>query len=368
MQPTDITGGAVVLQPWTESDVDAMVAGRQDPEVVRWTGGPHPYTREDAVRYITEETPRWWGEGSAATWAVRDATTGAVLGAVALHGISEGEAEIAYWTAPEARGRGTTAEAVAAVCRWGFGALELERIGWACIVGNFGSRAVAQSIGFTMEGTTRKSYCQRGTRVDDWVGSLLATDPMTDTRPLPSRLELTDGVVRLRRWRPDDAADLARACDDPLTAQWLPVPVPYTLEHGRSYVERTAHVWADGKAAELAVTDALSGELLGAMGLKLHQREQGFGELGYWTAPWARGRGVAARGARLQSQWGLEVLGLSRVELLADVDNTASQRAAVKGGFTREGVLRQARSDRHGTPRDMVVFSRVRSDASGSAA
>ena len=92
MQPTDITCGAVVLQPWTEQDVDALVAGRNDPEVVRWTGSPFPYTREHAERYIGEETPQWWAEGSAATWAVRDATTGAVLGAAALHGIKDGEA------------------------------------------------------------------------------------------------------------------------------------------------------------------------------------------------------------------------------------------------------------------------------------
>jgi RimJ/RimL family protein N-acetyltransferase len=358
MQPTDITCGAVVLQPWTERDIEALLVGRNDPEVVRWTGSPFPYTREHAERYVLEETPQWWEEGSAATWAVHDAVTGAVLGAVALHRIKDGEGEIAYYTHPEGRGRGTTAEAVAAVCRWGFGALGLERIGWAAAVGNWGSRAVAQKVGFTFEGTLRLAYNQRGTRVDDWVGSLLATDPMTDTRPLPTSVDLTDGVVRLRRWRPEDAADVARACDDPVTARWLPLPSPYTLEDGRGYVAAlTAHAWADGLAAELAVTDARTGELLGAVGLKL--RLHGVGEIGYWTAPWARGRGIAARATVVQSRWGLEVLGLDRVELLAEVGNVASQRVAEKAGFTREGVLRRARRDRHGTPRDFVSFSLV---------
>jgi RimJ/RimL family protein N-acetyltransferase len=369
MQPTDITCGSLVLQPWTPYDEDAVLAGRQDAEVIRWTGGPDPYTREDARRYVCVETPQWWEDGTAATFAVRDATTGAVLGGTALHGIRQGEATVAYWTAPEARGRDVTTEAVAALCRWGFGALELERIGWACAVGNWGSRAVAQKVGFTVEGLARKAFWQRGVRVDDWVGSLLATDPMTDTRPLPSSVDLTDGVVRLRRWRSEDAADVARACDDPLTATWLPVPSPYTLEHGRDYVEAfVAHAWADGRAAELAVTEAASGELLGAVGLKLPHRDQGFGEVGYWTAPWARGRGAAGRGAALLAGWGRDALGLSRVELLADVDNLASQRAAEKGGFTREGVLRQARRDRHGTPRDLVVFSRTARDGAAPAA
>ena len=51
------------------------------------------------------------------------------------------------------------------------------------------------------------------------------------------------------------------------------------------------------------------------------------------------------------------MLGLNRVELLADVDNLPSQQAAEKGGFVREGGLRRARFLRDGQARDMVVYS-----------
>ena len=173
-------------------------------------------------------------------------------------------------------------------------------------------------------------------------------------------MQLTDEMVTLRRWRSADAADVTRACEDPLTARWLPVPSPYTLADGAAYVDQlTAANWATGRAAELAVTDAGTGELLGAAGLSLPQRAAGVAEVGYWTAPWCRGRGVAGRAAALLADWGLAELGLARIELLADVDYPASHRVAEKGGFAREGLARRRVQDRTGNPRDMVVFSRI---------
>ncbi len=362
MQPEDITCGRLVLQPWTTRDEQALVTGRNDPEVRRWTGVPVPYSTGDARAFLQEGAPRGWAEGTEASFAVHDATTGVVLGGTGLHRIdlAAAEASVHYWLLPEGRGRGAAVEATAAVCRWGFSALGLERIGWGCCAGNWASRAVAQQVGFTVEGLARRAFRQRGTRMDDWTGSLLAGDPLTDTRPLPSRPDLTDGVVRLRRWQPSDAADVARACDDPQTARWLPVPSPYTNEDGAFYVgELTPASWADGDAAEQAVVDASTGELLGACGLKLRQRAMGVGEVGYWTAPWARGRGVASRAAALVAAWGLRDLGLSRVELLAEVGNDASLGAALKAGFVREGVCRAARRDRYGVAQDMVLLSRT---------
>ena len=366
LDPVDLTCGTVVLRPWNAYDEDALVSGRNDPEVLRWTGSPSPYTAEDARAFLTEEVPQGWADGTAANWGVYAATTGEVVGGASVHRIRGGDAAVSYWLVPQARGAGLASEVLAAVCRWAFGALGLVRLEWACCVGNFASRAVAQKVGFTVEGLARQAFDQRGTRVDDWTGALLATDPMTDTRPLPRPPVLTDGVVTLRGWTLDDAPACARACDDPLTAQWLPVPRPYALADAEGYIGGfIATSWAEGTAAELAVTDAQTGELLGAVGLKLHQRAQGVGEVGYWTAPWARGRGVAGRGAALSARWGLEVLGLDRVELLADVENLRSQRAAERGGFVREGVLRQARHDRDGVAHDMAVFSLVRADLAG---
>ena len=361
LDPVEIPAGRLHLRPFLPYDAPAVLAICQDRELSRWTTVPWPYTEQDALDWCGPVTDGMWATGAGAPFAVLDSVSGELVGACGLHRLTGTEAEIGFWTAAAARGTGVTSHAVAALCRWGFAALGLQRIVWRAAVGNWASRGVAEKCGFTVEGTTRRELTNgQGEVLDAWVGTLLSSDEPVDRRTLPPAPVLSDGVVTLRRWRSADAPDVQRACDDALTARWLPVPSPYSLADACCYVDHlTAGQWADGVSAGLAVTDTVDGQLLGAAGLTLRDRTFGVGAVGYWTAPWARGRGVAGRAASLLAQWGLGELGLSRVELLADVNNPASQRAAGRAGFVREGVARRARPDREGAARDMVVFSLV---------
>lgn len=182
LAPVEITAGRLHLRPWLPSDAGDVQAACQDPEVQRWTTVPSPYALEDARVFVEEVSPCGWADGTAATFAVVDATTGGLLASVGLHGISARHrtADVGFWCAAHARGQGVVTQATGVVCRWGFGALGLERIAWVAEVGNEASRRVAEKNGFRMEGVARARVRHLDVQRDTWVAGLLPADLLAD--------------------------------------------------------------------------------------------------------------------------------------------------------------------------------------------
>lgn len=141
-------------------------------------------------------------------------------------------------------------------------------------------------------------------------------------------------VGRLRRLRTDDADDITRACNDRQIARWTQVPQPYHLEDAREFIYSRGgedHVWAidaDGFAGVIGVRATMA-TMPGPVT-----------EVGYWVAPWARGRGVAT-GALIAVRDEFARVGYQRIEWEALAGNDASVQVARKAGFTIEGFRRQ---------------------------
>jgi RimJ/RimL family protein N-acetyltransferase len=180
MDPVTLRTPRLVLRPPALSDVDAITAACQDPQIQRYVPVPVPYTREEAVSYVSEFCAHGWASGERLTWAVLE--FGDLVGTVGLHGIADGGADIGYWLAPHARGRGIMREAAASVIDHAFDAsvgLGLVRIGWRAYAGNTESAAVVRALGFRFEGVARLGAMGRDGREDDWLAGLLATDDRT---------------------------------------------------------------------------------------------------------------------------------------------------------------------------------------------
>ena len=168
---------------------------------------------------------------------------------------------------------------------------------------------------------------------------------------------LSDGVVLLRPWRRHDVDQLVEACKDPDIPRWTAAPEPYTRADAAAWVRGDPlPVEPCGDRVSFCVADARAPDrLLGSMSLIRMERGRA-GEIGYWTAGWARGRGLTTRAVRLLAGWSFDEFELRRVELVIAVENAPSNRVAELAGFTHEGTLRQYRESK-GIWRDHHVWS-----------
>jgi len=171
--------------------------------------------------------------------------------------------------------------------------------------------------------------------------------------------------VRLRPFRLADVADTAAACADPVTQRGISgLPDPYTEESARWWItEGAPAAWAGGGAA-YAIAEPATDRLIGGIGLSQPVPARGQWEIGYWVAPWARGRGVATAATRALAER-VFAAGCARLELLTDQENTASQRVALAAGFRHEGVRRAANPGRDGGRKDLVAWVRLADDPPG---
>jgi RimJ/RimL family protein N-acetyltransferase len=150
---------------------------------------------------------------------------------------------------------------------------------------------------------------------------------------------LSDGVVVLRRWVESDIGCVEEASHDPSIPEGTTVPAKFTPAEGLAWIERQWGRADNGEGLSLAITDAGSGEALGAVVL-LFRRPPHTAEIGYWLIPRARARGLGSRAVALLARWAVTDAQLARVEALVVPDNIPSQRVLEKAGFRREGHLR----------------------------
>ena len=179
-------------------------------------------------------------------------------------------------------------------------------------------------------------------------------------------IELTDGTILIRPIQLVDAQRVYEAVRESLEAllPWAPWCDPdYSLEGARAWLATLPDAWANGTDYDFAVVDPHDGSFLGGCGLNQFNHVHQFGNLGYWTRTSRAGRGIATAAARLTAQFGFEALRLGRIEIVAAVDNRASQRVAEKTGATREGVLRNRHVVRDRVY-DAVMFSLLPEDIS----
>jgi RimJ/RimL family protein N-acetyltransferase len=156
-EPVEIAAGAYQLcVPDPAADAAAVARAHADPEIALWNPGPTDL--DAAIDWVARRAD--WTDGGHASWLVKSAVGGELLGSVSLHQIDAVNlvAEVGYWVAPQARGQGVATAALSAATRYAFDALGLNRVEILHAVENEGSHRLAERVGYRLEGVHRQSY------------------------------------------------------------------------------------------------------------------------------------------------------------------------------------------------------------------
>jgi RimJ/RimL family protein N-acetyltransferase len=357
--------GRVTLRAHRAEDVDAITEQCQDEEMQRFTVVPVPYARDDAVAFVTSRAAGW-ERGTELSFAI-EAPEGVgpsrFAGSIALRPRGPGIAGMGFAGHPAARGQRVMTTALRLLTDWAFAERDVQRLEWACIVGNLASWRVAWRNGFRFETTTRCSQPQRGQLLDSWTGSLLAAD-----RREPKTRWLAHPVLRSERvvLRPLHVGDETRyleAVHDPETHHWLhEIPFARDADGFQRRVLAGGLAPSLGQALEWAIADPATDAYLGGINLfGFGGLEHNSAEVGYRTHPAARGQGVMREAMRLvlEQAFASEAAGgygLDRVSLDAGEGNTGSQAVARTSGFTQTGQDRACYLMPDGQVVDLVRF------------
>ena len=136
--------------------------------------------------------------------------------------------------------------------------------------------------------------------------------------------------LRLRPWRPADAAPVLDACQDPDIARWVALPHPFGPDEARDFISDVQAMWRDGTGTPFAVADADTDQVLGAV--TRFGPDGHMATFGCWVAAHARGRGVGSRALRLLADWTFATTPTVGIDGCIMVGNEGSERMVSRLG------------------------------------
>jgi RimJ/RimL family protein N-acetyltransferase len=190
--------------------------------------------------------------------------------------------------------------------------------------------------------------------------------PYDSPQPVLSAVTDRGEKITLRTPEDRDAEALVQACTDPETLRWIPLAPDYDLERAHGFIHDYAPGWWERRQGAVWVITDAQDRYAAQIDLRVSASDPEVADVGFLTSPHARGRGYMTAALRAAARFGIEELGLKRIEWKAQVGNNASRRVAEKAGFTVEGVLRQGGVGR-GERFDDWIASLLPSDLDGAS-
>ncbi len=162
------------------------------------------------------------------------------------------------------------------------------------------------------------------------------------------------GIIKLRYQEVSDAERYFEILSNP-NFLYFEVKVK-SVEEEREWLKKNPEKREKGQEYNYAVL--YDDELVGACGIAMDTRRPHIGEIGYFLDERYWGKGITTAAVKQVEKIAFEDLGLVRVEIRIEPENIASERIAVKCGYTKEGSVRKA-YERDGEYRDCLLYAKV---------
>ncbi|MEZ4728322.1 MAG: GNAT family N-acetyltransferase [Caldilineaceae bacterium] len=183
-----LTTERIKLRRFTERDLDAFVAIRNDPVVAQYQSW-QMLDRAAAQHFIREMSSANPGvPGEWFQFAIAHRATDELIGDCALLVKSEDprQAEIGFTLARQAQGQGLATEAVTALLNYLFQERQIHRVIAICDVRNSGSFRLLERLGMRREGHTIQGYWNKGSWTDEYQYAILRDEWRQRVHPIQS--------------------------------------------------------------------------------------------------------------------------------------------------------------------------------------
>lgn len=152
----------LLLRPFCLYDVKNYFALITDPEVLSGTDMPHEL-EESCVREWIVAHPEFWERRRELYMLATSLSTREIIGSVSIFTHDRhNKADLGYWMAKSAWGKGYATEATLAMVKYAFETMKLHRMEANHLLRNPTSGRVLQKLGFKYEGLMRQSYLKDG--------------------------------------------------------------------------------------------------------------------------------------------------------------------------------------------------------------
>jgi ribosomal-protein-serine acetyltransferase len=113
-----------------------------------------------------------------------------------------------------------------------------------------------------------------------------------------------------------------------------------TASDTKLFIEENLPLWLELHSLHLSIR--MGSKLIGAVGLHQVDFTNRSAFIGYWLDQDHQGMGIMTKSVKALMDYGIKELNLHRMQILCATHNTRSEGVAIRLGFTKEGILKDA--------------------------